>query len=50
VAMEAIKNIKMVEAARTEALQLIETDETLAKYLLLKAELDKRQKQRIHFE
>jgi ATP-dependent DNA helicase RecG len=34
--MEAIKNIKMVEAARTEAVRLIEEDPELTKYPLLK--------------
>ncbi|MDO8579412.1 MAG: ATP-dependent DNA helicase RecG [bacterium] len=50
VAMEAIKNIKMVTAARNEALRIIETNDTFSDYPLLKTELDKRQKQRIHFE
>jgi len=50
VAMEAIKNIKMVEAARSEALHIIETNETIGNYPLLKTELEKREKQRIHFE
>jgi ATP-dependent DNA helicase RecG len=35
--MEAIKNIKMVEAARSEAVRLIEEDSELTKYPLLKA-------------
>lgn len=34
--MEAIKNIKMVEAARTEAIRLISEDSELKKYPLLK--------------
>ena len=34
--MEAIKNIKMVEAARNEAIRLIEEDPELSKYPLLK--------------
>ena len=34
--MEAIKNIKMVEAARTEAIRLIEEDPELLEYPLLK--------------
>lgn len=50
VAMEAIKNIKMVEAARTEALRLVNSDDTFKSYPLLKAELEKREKARIHFE
>ncbi len=50
VAMEAIKNIKMVEAARTEAIRLVEGDDSFAAYPLLKAELTRRERQRIHFE
>jgi ATP-dependent DNA helicase RecG len=50
VAMEAIQNIKMVEAARTEALRIIDEDETFAKHPLLLAELNRREKQKIHFE
>jgi ATP-dependent DNA helicase RecG len=50
VAMEAIKNIKMVEAARTEALRLVDQDDTFSRYPLLKRELEKRERQRIHFE
>ena len=36
VAMEALKNLKMVEAARTEARRLITLDATLAQYPLLR--------------
>ncbi len=50
VAMEAIKNIKMVEAARTEAIRLVEADDAFKAYPLLRNELEKRRKQRIHFE
>lgn len=47
--MEAIKNIKMVEAARTEAIRLIEEDLELKKYPLLKQKV--RQKtDEFHFE
>ncbi len=47
--MEAIKNIKMVEAARTEAIRLIEEDPELVKYPLLKQKV--RQKAgEFHFE
>jgi len=47
--MEAIKNIKMVEAARAEAVRLIEEDPELSKYPLLKEKV--RQKvQEFHFE
>lgn len=38
--MEAIKNIKMVEAARTEAGRLIAKDAELSKYPLLRAKID----------
>jgi ATP-dependent DNA helicase RecG len=48
-AMEAIKNLKMVEAARSEARNMIETDPTLKKHPLLAEHLaDKENK--IHFE
>jgi len=50
VAMEAIKNIKMVEAARAEAIRLVEADDTFADFPILRQELERRQKQRIHFE
>ena len=47
--MEAIKNIKMVEAARTEAIRLIEEDLELKNYPLLKQKV--RQKtDEFHFE
>jgi len=36
IGMEALKNLKLVEAARTEALALIKTDENLARHPLLK--------------
>jgi len=46
--MEAIKNIKMVEAARTEALALLESDPELATHPLLSERLAS--KTDIHFE
>lgn len=46
--MEAIKNLKMVEAARTEAQQLIEKD-TLKKFPVLVKEFEARDR-KIHFE
>jgi len=46
--MEAIKNIKMVEAAREEAHFLAETDPELAKHQELKTALS--EKRKIHFE
>ncbi len=47
--MEAIKNIKMVEAARTEAVRLISEDLELSKYPLLKARV-KEKVAEFHFE
>jgi ATP-dependent DNA helicase RecG len=47
--MEAIKNIKMVEAARTEAIRLIEEDPELKKYPLLKARVREKLSE-FHFE
>ena len=47
--MEAIKNIKMVEAARTEAIRLIEEDSELSKYPLLKQKVHEKT-QEFHFE
>ena len=39
VGMEAIKNIKMVEAARTEAQKLLDTDPNLARHSLITSRL-----------
>ena len=47
--MEAIKNMKMVEAARTEAVRLIERDPELTKYPLLKEKV-KQKAGEFHFE
>ncbi|MCR4279169.1 MAG: ATP-dependent DNA helicase RecG [Candidatus Zambryskibacteria bacterium] len=47
--MEAVKNIKMIEAARTEATKIIESDPALEKHPLLKARLEDSASQ-IHFE
>ena len=47
--MEAIKNIKMVEAARLEATRLIEEDPELTKYPLLKIKV-KQKAGEFHFE
>ena len=49
VAMEALKNLKMVEAARFEAGRLLEEDETLAGYPFLLTYFSLRGK-KIHFE
>ncbi len=48
-AMEAIKNLKMVEAARSEARDILEKDPDLNKYPLLKAHTEKSEEE-IHFE
>ncbi|MHB1330828.1 MAG: ATP-dependent DNA helicase RecG [Minisyncoccota bacterium] len=47
--MEAIKNLKMVEAAREEASKIIEIDPDLKKYPLLRTHLDSASS-KIHFE
>jgi ATP-dependent DNA helicase RecG len=47
--MEALKNIKMVEAARTEAIEIIQKDEDL-KSLPLLAETLKNKNLKLHFE
>ncbi len=47
--MEAIKNLKMVEAARTEATRIIAEDPELSNYPLLKSKV-KEKVQEFHFE
>ena len=47
--MEAIKNIKMVEAARTEAVRIIGEDPELSQYPLLKSKV-KTKTEEFHFE
>jgi len=49
VAMEALQNIKMVEAARIEAIRMVVEDETLSKYPELKREVEAHKKE-VHFE
>nr|MBP7770793.1 DNA helicase RecG [Candidatus Paceibacterota bacterium] len=49
IGMEALKNLKLVEAARTEALSIIKKDETLAKHPLLSQALAARASQ-MHLE
>ncbi len=49
VAMEALKNLKMVEAARTEATRLIDEDQTLSAYPVLKRKVAVHKKS-AHFE
>ena len=48
IGMEAIKNIKMVEAARNEAQIIVKEDAVLSKYPILKQTIDS--KREIHFE
>ena len=47
--MEALKNLKMVEAARKEAQKLIKTSPSLEDFPLLKEEVEKKA-ERLHFE
>lgn len=49
IGMEALKNLKLVEAARTEALELIKKDERLQKHPLL-AEAISSRTEALHFE
>ncbi len=49
IAMEALKNLKMVEAARDEAVRIILEDRELSRYPDLKHEVDARKKD-THFE
>ncbi len=50
IAMEALQNIKLVEAARTEAKNLVELDINLNKYSQIKNYLNKRKASTIHLE
>ena len=50
VAMEAIKNIKMVEAARLEAARLLSINETLSNFPIIKSHLASHKTEEIHFE
>jgi ATP-dependent DNA helicase RecG len=50
IAMDALKNLKMVEAARTEAGHLLDTDPSFARFPLIKKEMEKRKKDSVHFE
>ncbi|MDR3558350.1 MAG: ATP-dependent DNA helicase RecG, partial [Candidatus Pacebacteria bacterium] len=50
IAMEALKNLKMVEAARTEAGLLLDTDPSFARFPLIKEEIEKRKSDAVHFE
>ncbi len=50
IGMEALRNLKMVEAARTEAEYLLKNDPDLEKYPVLKEKLTQRKDAEIHFE
>jgi ATP-dependent DNA helicase RecG len=50
IAMEALQNIKLVEAARTEAKNLVELDINFNKYTQIKSHLKKRKTEIRHFE
>lgn len=49
IGMEAMKNLKMIEAARNESIRIIETDPNLSKFPEIKKCLEQRPDQ-IHFE
>lgn len=49
IGMEAMKNLKMVEAARTESIEIVESDPNLTKFPEIKKYLEQRPEQ-IHFE
>lgn len=50
IAMEALKNIKMVEAAREEARSLISKDETLSQWPQVKKRVESQESEKVHFE
>ncbi|OGZ46502.1 MAG: hypothetical protein A3J54_01975 [Candidatus Ryanbacteria bacterium RIFCSPHIGHO2_02_FULL_45_13b] len=50
IAMDALKNLKLVEAAREEARSLIEEDIELKKYPLLQERIRQIKQQELHFE
>lgn len=50
IGMEAIKNLKMVEAARTEAKNMVGKDSSLNAYPLIQQKLSRRKSEAIHFE
>jgi len=50
IAMEALKNIKMVEAARSEAQRLITEDESLSTWPEVKVRVEVRKEDKMHFE
>ena len=50
IGMEALKNIKMVELARNEAINLLAIDEELKNYAQVVAKLEDRKGQEVHME
>ncbi len=50
IGMEAIRNIKMVEAARTEAEKILSEDESLSRFPILQKHLKERKTEEMHFE
>ncbi|MBI2052697.1 MAG: hypothetical protein HYT34_00430 [Candidatus Ryanbacteria bacterium] len=50
IGMEALKNLKMVEAARAEARALLEKDRELASHPLLKKQIEGLDQKLYHFE
>ena len=50
IAMDALRNLKMVEAARTEAGQLLDIDPSFSHFPLIKKEIEKRKNDAVHFE
>ncbi len=50
IAMDALKNLKMVEAARTEASRLLDADPSFSHFPLVKKEMDARKEDTVHFE
>ncbi len=50
IAMEALQNLKMVEAARNEAQRMVEEDETFASWPHVQEILKHRRKDQLHFE
>ncbi len=50
VGMEALQNLKMVEAARTEAKKIVEKDENLSGFPATREELSRRAEGKIHLE
>lgn len=50
IGMEALQNIKMVEAARNEVSNIIANDPDLASHPMMRDEISRRESQKIHFE